>query len=330
MARHLVIAALALGFACRAGAEAGPRPGVFRRKLVAPDGVALALYRYVPEAAASAAPPVLLVPDLGMTHEIYDLGGQGLAPYLRARGREVFVLEFRGHGASQAPEGWGLDDVGSKDLVAAVDVIRKERPGSVVDAVVLGWGGALFLGAAATDLAGKVGRIVALSTPVHPSVPNPTARKVLRAGGRFRTLGGTFAGGRELDLLFTLGGQFHAGRVGALREALVDLGERPSRELLSWFEAGDLVHKDGTTLRGRLAGLRGPVLVVLPLGDNWAHPEFASVLQKEAPHAEVSFRLLSRVERCEEDYTHLSMVQGKEADRDVFDPALAFLAGRQP
>ncbi|MHB8877272.1 MAG: hypothetical protein ACYC8T_26535, partial [Myxococcaceae bacterium] len=77
--------------AAAAGRAEDTAPGFFRRKVVSRDGVALALYRYVPAGGGVTRPPVLLVPELGLGRESFDLAGEGLARFLVAHGREVYV-----------------------------------------------------------------------------------------------------------------------------------------------------------------------------------------------------------------------------------------------
>ncbi|MFZ5471897.1 MAG: alpha/beta hydrolase [Myxococcota bacterium] len=298
--------------------------GVFRRKVLTSDRVALALYRYVPPGGGRAHPPVLLVPELGFGREAFDLRGRGLAPYLVSQGREVYVLEPRGHGKSSAPPGWRLAEIVERDLPAALEVISRACVGRV-DVVAHGFGGTLVLAAAAKELAGKMGRIVALSTPAEPELPNRHTAAVLRAGGKLSALATDPEGAAVFHMLYTRGGQLDAAVVTELRATgLSDLSGAAARDLLRWMEKGDLPLADGSTMKQRLAALDRPTLLFLPLLDNFAHPEFASPL-RELAKGPVQVRVLSRLELFREDYTHLSMLHGQDAPKDVFAPALKFL-----
>ncbi|MBX5482065.1 MAG: hypothetical protein IRZ16_09555 [Myxococcaceae bacterium] len=258
-----IAAVIACGWLCAGGvAAAGPGQrtlepgGVFRRRIVTSDGVPLALYRYQPAGGGHFAPPVLLIADVGFNREMFDLHGFGLAPWLRARGRDVFVLEPRGHGASGVPEGWHLADIARRDLPAAVAAIHAARGAADerIDIVAHGFSGALAIAAAAGPLAGDVGRVALLATPAVPEVPNRFAQAVLEAGGSFSTLPLDPAGAAIFELLFARHGRFSHGRLGELRRtALGDLSATAAHELLDWMRTGDLPLGGGDTVRGRLA-----------------------------------------------------------------------------
>ncbi len=309
---------LLVGLVHAADDPAEIREAVFRRKVVASDGVSLALYRYVPAGGGLSKPPVLLVPDVWLGRESFDASGEGLAVWLQAKGREVYVAELRGQGRAESPDGWKLTDWVSRDLPAMVAAIQNVRPGPV-DVVAHGYSGALLMAASVAELNGKVNAVVALSTPVEPEVPNRTAEKILAGGGRL-----TQADRGAFELLFTRGGRFAAGRVGQVKGGVMDLSKPAADALLSWMRTGDLALADGTTVRKRWAKYDRPTLLFLPLGDNFAHPEFASPL-RELALATVTVKVLSRLDLLDEDYTHLSLLHGEKAARDVFTPALSFL-----
>jgi predicted alpha/beta hydrolase len=316
-----VALAAALALAGTALAEpAVERARVSRRKVTAADGAALALYRRMPASGGDARPAVLLVPDLGFGRECFDLDGEGLAPYLGARGRDTFVAELRGQGAADAPAGWTLSDWAAVDLPAAVEAVRAAHPGPV-DLVVHGYGGALALMAAPRELKGQLRRVVALSPAVAPEVPNPAVEALLSSGG---ALSRTVVEGSH-EMLFTRDGVFASRRLSSLRKAPPrDLGATAAAELLAWMRSGDLT-LNGARGRERLEALQLPVLVFLPILDNYAHPEFAAPLRELAPRASVRLRTLSRLYLHREDYTHLSMLHGKGAEADVFAPIVEFL-----
>jgi pimeloyl-ACP methyl ester carboxylesterase len=298
---------------------------VQRRRVETSDGFALALYRYAPPGEGRGRPAVLLVPDLGLGREVFDLDGQGLARELERRGWDAFVVELRGQGQAAVRGPWELTDWVAKDLPAALEGVQAAHPGPV-DLVVHGYAGTLAMAAASRELAGQVGRVVALSTPVIPEVPNGRVRKILEGGGHLSMAG---LDAETFDLLFAHGGLFPPGRLAALRASFTDLSAPAAASLLLWMQRGDFTLSDGSSVRDRLKEYDRPTLLVLPLLDGFAHPEFASCLREAAPRATVSVRLLTRWERMTEDYSHLSMLQGSGAPTDVWDPAIRFLdAGR--
>ena len=268
--------------------------------------------------------PVLLVPELAFSRAVFDLAGAGLAPYLVAHGRDVFVLEPRGQGASERPHPLHLADLVTKDVPAALAAIAKVDRGPI-DLVVHGYSGTLVLAAAAKEGLGRIGRVVALSTPAEPEVPNPLLETVLAHGGRLGELGLDPTEASAFEMLFCHHGLFGPGVVDLLRDAASDLDPTEASEWLTWLRNGDLPLGDGTSVTTRLAAYDRPTLLFLPLGDNLAHPEFAAPLRELAPRAHVQLHMLSKLELLAEDYSHLSMLQGRDAPQDVFAPALEFL-----
>ncbi|MHB8877271.1 MAG: hypothetical protein ACYC8T_26530, partial [Myxococcaceae bacterium] len=233
-----------------------------------------------------------------------------------------------GQGRSAAPKGWRLPELVQRDLPAVLEVIRAGRPGRV-DLVAHGYSGTLLLAASALELEGFVGKVVALSTPVQPEVPNSLTASLLEGGGKLSSLALDPQGARVFDLLFAHGGSFKPARLSGLRSTGSDLGQAASADLLGWMKSGDLALADGSTVSSRIARYDRPTLLVLPLRDNFAHAEYASPL-RDLSKAKVTVRVLTRLELMAEDYSHLSMLQGSGAASDVFAPALAFLDGPDP
>jgi hypothetical protein len=153
-------------------------------------------------------------------------------------------------------------------------------------------------------------------------VPNAVVRRLLGERGTLSraTVEGAF------DLLFLRDSDVSRTRRGMLEKSGPrDLGPSAARDLLGWMERGDLPFPDGSFARERIAAYDRPTLVVLPLLDNYAHPEFAEPLRAMAPGARVQLRTLSKLYLNREDYTHLSMLHGRGAVQDVFMPAIRFL-----
>jgi pimeloyl-ACP methyl ester carboxylesterase len=313
---------LALAVAVAASSAHADDLKVSRRKVVARDGAALALYRYVPEGGGGGRPAVLLVPDLGFGRETYDLQGEGLAPFLQRHGLDTYVAELRGQGSADAPPAWGLSEWAAADLPAVVEAVQQAHPGGPIDLVVHGYGGGLAIAAAPRELAGKIRRVIAFSPAAAPEVPNEIARKLLGTKGTLARA----VPEHHFELLFARDPSLRGYTRGLLeREGPRDLGPGAAGELLRWMEQGDLTFPDGSTVLGRIGAYDRPTLVVLPLLDNWAHAEFAEPLRAMAPHAAVQLRTLSKMGLDADDYSHLGMLHGRSAARDVFLSALAYL-----
>ena len=190
--------------------------------------------------------------------------------------------------------------------------------------VVQGHGGSLALAAAGQELAGEVAGIVAFNTPVEWELSNPVLGGVLERGGDLGTLAGP--GGRaEFSLLYAHGAHLRPD-VEALfaAEGLRDLRVPVAREWLEAMRRG-APELPGPGFRERLAQLEAPVLLVLALRDVVAHPELSAALREWAPNAQVTVRAVDRFQGCEEDYTHLSVMLGEHAPKDVFRHVLAWM-----
>jgi predicted alpha/beta hydrolase len=94
--------------------------GVSALRVAAADGVAVALHRVGP-GTRRRCPPLLLAPGTFSTR-LFWLGGkgQGVAHDLARRGFDPWIVEFRGHGASDRPASWTLEDWIRLDAPAAV------------------------------------------------------------------------------------------------------------------------------------------------------------------------------------------------------------------
>ena len=275
------------------------------------------LAHLAPTGPSRPGPAVLLVPGLGYGREIYDFHGQGLGPRLVARGWDTWVVE-PSPGASFA--GWV-----QVELPVAVAAVQAVHPGPVV-LVAQGHGGALVLAAAGHELAGQVAGAVAFNTPVEWELPNPVLGGILERGGDLGTLAGQ-EGHAEFQLLYAHGAVLPADvRAHFAAEGLRDLPRPVAREWLEALRRGAPA-LPGPSFRERLGALRSPVLLVLALRDAVAHPELSAVLREWAPRAPVTVRALDRFQGCVEDYTHLSVLQGEHAPRDVFRHVFAWLEG---
>ncbi len=287
---------------------------VAHRRVVSSDGASLALYRYGPAEGNS----VLLVPELGEGRVVFDAEGEGLARYLASHGRTAYVAELRGQGASFGP-GYDLSALVARDLPAIVEAIGAPQ----IDLVAHGYAGTLALAATAKELKGRVGRVVAIATPVLAEIPSPLALAVLSEGGDLRQLAAEGSG--VFELLFSMHGRFRSGRLEVLRaHAFSPLGLRASHQLLAWMRTGDLQLDDGTSVLARLSAYDRPTLLLMGLADGFANPEFSTPLP-QISKANVKMRTFSRADLASEDYSHLSLLQGKGAETEVFRPALAFL-----
>jgi hypothetical protein len=306
---------------CTAIAAAPPADvAVWHRKVVAKDGVALALYRYAPRVEAPRR-PVLLIADFGLGR----IALEPFARFLSSHGRVAYVAELRGQGKA-AGVGWTAQQLVETDLPAIAAAIVERQ----FDVVAHGWAGTLVLAATVAELEGRVGKVVSLGTPAEFAVPSPLVEALLRSGGNLSTLGSDREGAKIFELLFAMNAKIGHDRLAWLRAtAFSDLGAAGSACLLQWMRSGDLTLSTGESLKARLQRYDRPTIQFIGLADGWANSELCGTL-REVSAAKVSVRVFSRFDYLAEDYSHLSLLQGEGAAKEVFRPALAFLDQELP
>ncbi len=231
------------------------------------------------------------------------------------------MAELRGQGRSGVPAGgYGLADWVKLDLPAVAAALPP-----TFDLVAHGWGGTLAIASVANELKGRVRKIVALSAPGSAAVPSRMVERVLEQEGRLSTLASDPSSQRTFELLFAMNARWGAAaRVEVHGGLMSDLGPRASAELLGWMRSGDLSLGEGDSLEHRLAEVNVPVLLMLPLADEWAPSELASTLREDVK-GRVKVKTFSRFEYAAEDYSHLSLLLGDGAKSDVFPPIYSFL-----
>jgi len=310
-------------------ASAPLQPGTYRRAAPAADGVHVAIFLYLPERPRPGAPLVVLLPDLGTNHHVFDLDGQGLARALSARGLAVATLDWRGTGLSQVPaRAPTLDDLLTLDLPAAANALGPARP-----LVLVGWGysGALALTAAAEQLRARVRGVVSLNGVVRLDVPNLLVDRTLTTQGAPLDLARALSRpapsrrGNLFDLLWVHPSPIAPSeRADVLGQAMAPIAAPQVAQVQIWMRAG------ATTLGGRpypalLADLRAPVLAIIGTRDNWTHPEFAAAIRGAVPAARLDFARLDTFEGAAHDVGHLGLVRGRQARDEVVPRIVRFV-----
>lgn len=302
------------------------------------DGWRLALYR-----ATSRTPrvgrPVLLLPGANSNHLGFGQDpARSLPGVLRARGMDVWLLDFRGSRSSRYagngdPSGPSvtLDLKLQHDLPAALDSIRQETGSERVDLVGHSLGGTLVYlhaGGAGRD---EVGRVVTVNSPatfrdffglLSPLLRGPAsalAPFAARLSGlgvdRLVRIPGL---GRALSRKhFRKGSLTLAEREAWFARAVEDMAGGELAQLMLWIGERRLVDMNGGDYEERLARVRAPVLVLAAAGD-LVIPE-AAVREgfERLGTEEKEFRLLGRAHGDESDYAHSDVLLAPSAARDV-------------
>ena len=227
------------------------------------DGVALAIERVPPAGARRGA--VLLLHAM-MTDARY-FGVQrddGFAQYLAARGLEVFVAEFRGHGRSTPPRAgerhadWSFDDLVELDLPAIVSAVPP-------NAAILGH-----------SLGGLVA-CAAIGTHVVP----PPAALVLAATNVWR---GETVARRTLMRAFDASARMF-GKVPARALGLGNTDEPPAyiQQLARWSRTRRWASRTGVDYFAALASITAPTHAVAGAGDRLCRPAAARDIAVHIP-----------------------------------------------
>jgi len=289
------------------------------------DGWHVALSRYGRRRARKH--PVLLVPGLAANRFTFDLAPEvSHAAHLGRLGFDVFTLELRGHGRSEAPRpwsAWGFHDYVDYDLPAALDRVLEVTGAQAVHGIGHSMGGIGLLGrvvagdprvrsvatlGSSVDYSGTpsvfrtavkalfltyvipavpLGAFASTMAPIALAFPNP-----IDAGNvHHRNVD------RELYRRLTAVG-FHSIRAKVLRDlaaavrpgGIADAGGRRYAEVLS---AGDV-----------------PVLAIAGSADVQCSPEAAE------RHGEL--RVFGRSEGHREDYGHFDLIMGSHAAQEVW------------
>ncbi len=287
------------------------------------DGCRLGIRRY------GRGQPVVLCHGFGGNHLSFELGGgQGLAPWLAARGFAAYVVALRGTlGSEPHPAPFGLSEWAQRDVPALLGTVTRHAGTREID-----WVGH-SLGALLPMLARdeRVGSLVALGPPLDlraTSVGSSlrTARTLLRLLGdgerlpmrRLARLEAPLMGRVRLPraLAFVSPPNLEGAITRTLHaHATEDLPAGVIRDLHDWYHGAQSGwdHRVLTALRD----LRAPLTCLVGAEDPWAPPEVVAARSKRhAPHAHTLAMGLRHGHRG--GYAHIELIAGEHAPREVF------------
>jgi len=233
------------------------------------DGVALALRRFPARGPRRA---VLLC-----THAMMANGGyfcRGFAQHLAARGVDIYVLDWRGHGASRPPsprrDSWCFDDYVELDLPAAVAAVAADAGVATGELAYLGHslGGLVGLAGFATGTAPRPRALALWATSVWlPGRHGPWQRRALMAAydRASRPLG--------------------YAPIRALRIGTDDEPRGYVEQLTGWARTGRWTSRIGTDYMAALGALDVPCWAVNGDGDRLSRARDAQVILDALPRA---------------------------------------------
>ncbi|WP_164660837.1 alpha/beta hydrolase [Tropicibacter sp. Alg240-R139] len=161
--------------------QADPQISPIRYTARCADGVGIACYRF----ANPGGVPVIVVHGTFSSHE----GCTGLARRLADDGRDVWAMDWRGRGGSEAPGApFDFDAVAKMDIPAVLDLVRAET-GKRSAFFVTHSGGGLVVGMWAArnpDLAnGSVRGLVTMAAQAHQAAERPEHRQRISEMARY-------------------------------------------------------------------------------------------------------------------------------------------------
>lgn len=307
------------------------------------DGWRLALHRRrVPDRLECGRRPVVMVPGFAMNAFIlgYHPSGPGIAEYLALAGFEVWCVELRAQGQSvrgpRASRRFGLEDLGTVDLAAAIEGVRRhsEVRSDRVDVIGCSLGATYMFIQAAWWPTHRIARMINLGGPlrwtsVHPvlrglaaaprlwsAVPikgtRRLARRVLPVVERVPQLLSVYLSPAICDL----------SEPDALVQTVDDPVPAINRQIAHWIRRGDLV-VDGRNLTADVARLDIPLMTVVATGDGIV-PEATAASAHDAMRHPKRTLVYAGDER--RPMAHADLFISALAEDQVFEPIAAWLA----
>lgn len=323
------------------------------------DGWELALHRYRGPVDAGR-PPVVLCHGVAANRHNMDLDeDRSLARFLRARGRDVWLLELRGAGLSDRPSrkagrqaGWSFDEHVAYDAPAALALVRRETGCDEVDWVGFSMGGLVayaFFGACGGAAPGapalpRLRRLVTIGSPVMTR-PARSLGLITAAGRVLRPFARTplqvpaqafaFAVG---PLNRIAGGQVCArggSAVGALRCAMTnvvsDVSRGVSRQFADWLANGRFASRDGAVdYAAGMARIQAPTLLIGGAADRLAPPRTVQAAFELVGATEKRVVILGAEHGHRGVYGHADLAFGHHAPAEVYPLVAEWLEAAAP
>jgi len=300
------------------------------------DRVGLALHHYP---GGGRRHPVLCCHGLASNRLAFDVDATvSLARHLAARGYDVFLLELRGHGASQRPPrwGWDFDHYVERDLPAAVDAVRAHTGAPKVHWVGHSMGGLLAYAHLARGGSRDFKSAVTLGSSLDYSAGGSGFRRLLPFRRLIQRLPQVpvhtlaRASGRFVGRVTTPYERFNVwpGNTDArIWKRICDHGFHPVStpvmgQLASAMVPGGLTSRSDAPYLDGLALSTAPVLALG--GDRDAQCPAVAVT-RTAAQARAAVRLFGPEHGEAEHYGHFDLLIGKRARTEVFPHIDAWL-----
>ncbi|MFH1117983.1 MAG: alpha/beta fold hydrolase [Pseudomonadota bacterium] len=316
------------------------------------DGWRLAVHRYRPQGAAKGL-PVILCHGLGGNRYSFDLhGAPSLAPYLKKSGRDVWVLELRGSGASDRPGfwianvpcSWGFGDHLECDVPAAINYVLERTGAPAVHWIGHSMGGMLAEAWLARSGNPGTASVTVIGSPADFSKINrPAFHMLLHLRWALRLLHiapVAFFAKAFIPVIHrlpsSLQGLFHPPNIdAAAAKRMVAIGSPALMSSELWLdfarflEMGKPADENGVPYLQHLPASVVPVLLLSGSKDAMAPP--ASVFGAVRPQQDRGERkciTYGRDTGCREDYGHVDLLVGRNTETEVYPDILEWLGSR--
>ena len=317
------------------------------------DGWRLALHRFVPQ-GPSRRHPVLMVHGLASNRLSFDLDARySVARAIRQRGFDVYVLELRGAGLTQAPDGgdrsqheWGFNDYAERDLPTAIATVLERSQAPALHGIGHSMGGMLFYSAgvrARSELRsiGTLGsplmsqlqlgarersllQVTASLTPAATLTPTAQRRvplrRLLSAALRYVPMSARLADGILLNSV-----NCEPAVVARMaREGIEDVPLRLLRDITQNMNRPP--NPEGPfAFEAELHRIEVPVLVVAGVADHLAPAAAVAAAATQLSGATVHYRALGLAHGHLADYGHVDLLVGRSSPEEVHPLVLDFL-----
>jgi len=312
------------------------------------DGVRIALHHYnAAEGAVSTDRPVVVCHGIcSNRYSFLSNPHGGLLGALVEQGRDVWAIELRGHGRSDRPgktDGmkfdWDLDDYALQDLPAAVDFVMSRTDADGVDYIGHSMGGMVAYIALSRGELEQVRSLVIVASPVSlhqsskwigglfelESLLRRMKKLPVRSGAKL----GTILPADHDFVVKTLYNPENTTRAESrqlLLNGVNDLGLVEAEQWLQMKKRGYLTDAGGELNYVEMMGaITVPALVLAGSVDETAMPHQVRMGYEALGSPDKEYYVVGRANGAGSDYGHMDLVNGSNADTDVYPVIIRWL-----
>ncbi len=316
------------------------------------DGWRLAVHHYYSKNSKGPI-PVVLCHGLDSNRYIFDLKpGPSLARYLARNGIDVWVAELRGAGMSDrpgffvtdVPRSWSFDDHLKFDLPAIISHVLERTGAEKLHWIGHSMGGILIQAYLSSHRDAPLASAITIGAPADFSRIRMKGLKLLSAIRIFLKAFPVppmpFNGRLVLPIAHRLPtfllGLFYPPNISPrVVRQMVAVGSELITSTRLWMDFGRFLHtkqlcsENGEPYLKNFDQCRVPLLIIAGSKDLMAPPEAvkAAVTGDQAA-GERTYRIFGKAEGCQEDYGHIDMIVGKNAQDEVYPLILEWLLRR--